>query len=379
MTLKSYDTPLPDAGADSTLGTGLKGHKLLMLVPPPFAPSAEYLAQLKEKYPDLEVFVHSTTWADKTTPTPSEESGWRWEDITILVTGSALPDKEKAVKLQYVQLLSAGANHILKNPLFAETDVAFCTANGVHGPQISEWIVGTLLSFEHHFPKLWDEQKKCSWEHTAEYQNVTDSVARRIGILGYGSIGRQTAKVCKAMGMDVHAYTLHPRETAKSRRDASYAPPGTGDPEGIFPSRWFSGGSKEDLHSFLASDLDVLVISTPLTDKTTHLIGAEELEILSRRRTFISNIARGPILDTDALVHALETGGIRGAALDVTDPEPLPKDHALWRTKNVIITPHISAASLAYGKRVLDILGLNLNKLSKGGDLINHVSRERGY
>ncbi|KAI6351466.1 hypothetical protein MCOR25_009923 [Pyricularia grisea] len=379
MTIRLARDEEPAAPSAATVGYSLKGHKLLMLVPAPFLPPPEYLEHLSRRFPGLEIFTHAREWADGSAPVPSADGGWRWEDITILITGSALPDKEQAVKLQYVQLLSAGANHILKHPLFAETDITFCTANGVHGPQISEWIVGTLLSFEHHLPPLWDQQKESLWDRKDAYQKVTDSVGRRLGVLGYGSIGRQTARLCKALGMDVHAYTLHPRNTAESRRDTSYAPPGTGDPEGLFPSKWFSGGSKEDLHQFLSSGLDVLVISTPLTDKTTHLLGAEEFEILSQRGTFVSNIARGPIIDTDALLDALDTGKIRGAALDVTDPEPLPKDHALWKAKNVMITPHVSAASSSYGKRILSILDGNLERLSQGKTLMNRVSRKDGY
>lgn len=180
--------------------------------------------------------------------------------------------------------------------------------------------------------------------------------------------------------MDVHAYTLHPRNTPESRRDDSYAPPGLGDPEGTFPSKWFSGSSKEEIHDFLRSGLDLLVIAIPLTAKTRHLISKPEFEILSKKMTFVSNISRGPIINTDDLIQALNGGIIKGAALDVTDPEPLPDGHALWSAKNVTITPHISAASSAYYHRVLDILRLNLERLSKGrGDLMNQVNRREGY
>lgn len=180
--------------------------------------------------------------------------------------------------------------------------------------------------------------------------------------------------------MDVHAYTLHPRPTPKSRRDDSYSPEGLGDPEGEFPSKWFSGGSKAEIHAFLDSDLDLLVIATPLTAKTRNLIAKPEFQILSRKRTFVTNIARGPIVNTGDLIEALNTGAIQGAALDVTDPEPLPDGHPLWSAKNVTITPHISAASAAYYQRLLDIFRLNLERLSQGrGELINRVNRKEGY
>lgn len=182
------------------------------------------------------------------------------------------------------------------------------------------------------------------------------------------------------MGMDVHAYTLHPRTTPGSRRDDSYSPPGLGDPDGSLPSKWFSGSTKEEIHEFLGSGLDLLVIATPLTPKTRNLIAKTEFEILGRKRTFVSNIARGPIVNTADLIEALNEGVIRGAALDVTDPEPLPEGHALWKAKNVTITPHISANSSAYYYRVLEIFRLNLERLSEGRkDLINQVDRKEGY
>lgn len=115
------------------------------------------------------------------------------------------------------------------------------------------------------------------------------------------------------------------------------------------------------------------------SDQTRHLFSAEEFEILASRKAFVSNISRGAILDQDALVAALESGKLRGAALDVTDPEPLPADHPLWKAPNVIITPHISSIVGNYTERVLGVVELNLERLLSGGELVNLVDRERGY
>lgn len=202
----------------------------------------------------------------------------------------------------------------------------------------------------------------------------------RSGILGYGSIGRQTARVAVAMGMEVYAYTLHERKTPESKRDDAYSPPGLGDPDGRLPARWFSGDSTEALHAFLGAGLDLLVVAMPLTPKTVGLISAPELRILAAtRRTFVTNIARGPIVDTADLIDALERDLIRGAALDVTDPEPLPDGHPLWSAKNLVVTPHISAASTSYFDRVWGIVKLNLERLSQGRELANKVNRKEGY
>ena len=205
------------------------------------------------------------------------------------------------------------------------------------------------------------------------------------GILGYGSIGRQTARVASAMGMSVHAYTLHARPTPESRRDHGWTPPGLGDPAGSIPCQWFSGASTAELHAFLASGLDLLVVATPLTARTEHLLARREFEVLAEagekrgRMAFVSNIARGPVISTPDLIQALDEGLLRGAALDVTDPEPLPDGHALWGAKNVIITPHVSGATTRYYERVLGILDENLGRLAAGSELVNKVDRARGY
>lgn len=181
------------------------------------------------------------------------------------------------------------------------------------------------------------------------------------------------------MGMSVHAYTLHPKDTPESRRDHAYTPPGLGDVDGVLPEKWFSGGSTEDLHAFLGSDLDLLVVALPLTPQTTKLISTAEFEVFRKNKTFVSNIGRGPIVDTDALYEALENDVISGAALDVTDPEPLPDGHKLWGAKNIIITPHVSGNSTSYESRAFAILKANLTRLSEGKEFMNRVSRKRGY
>lgn len=181
--------------------------------------------------------------------------------------------------------------------------------------------------------------------------------------------------------MDVVAYTASPRKTAESRKDTGYIVPSTGDPDGTIPSAWYSGLDKNSLHEFLKQDLDILLVAVPLTDATHHFLGAEEFEILGKRNAFIVNIARGSILVQDDLIVALkkEKGGLRGAALDVTDPEPLNKESELWDLEHVAVTPHVSGIGTAYVNRSFEILEKNLTRLEEGGDLINLVDRRRGY
>lgn len=265
------------------------------------------------------------------------------------------------------------------------------------------------------------------------------------GILGYGAIGRQCARVASAMGMEIYAYTRTERSTPEARRDDSYHMPGTGDPDGLIPTRWFHGVGREAVNEFLAQDLDLLVVSVPLTDATRNLLGPEQFDILDKgqlsegfcpkngngahthghadgkngnaqhtnghgngnsgnghptnghangtaaaaaaakttrhggKKTFVCNIARGGIIDTAALLEALQRGQIRGAALDVTEPEPLPREHPLWRAPNVFITPHVSWITPCYWDRLLRILEENLDRLRDGRPLLNLMNRKEQY
>lgn len=202
----------------------------------------------------------------------------------------------------------------------------------------------------------------------------------RRGILGYGAIGRQCARLASALGMEVYAYTRSERSTPASRKDDSYCVPGTGDPDGLLPAKWFHGTSRAAVNEFLGQGLDLLVISLPLTAETRHIIAAPQLEILgAARKPFVANVARGGHVDQEALVRALETGLLRGAALDVTDPEPLPSDHPLWRAPNLLITPHVSWKTDFLWDRLLEILELNLEKLAAGRPLVNVVNRKLHY
>ena len=275
----------------------------------------------------------------------------------------------------------------------------------------------TYLVSSHAYHTLHNMQLAHQWgkpaEQVSRLRHVHDGVGQRLGVLGYGSIGRQVARVAQAMGMDVLAYTASPRETAESKRDHGFIVPGTGDPDGKIPSRWFSGLGKEKLHEFLAQDLDWLVVSVPLTRDTKYFLGKEEFEILARRNAFVSNISRGQILVQEELVEALkayaedkkaadaapemavvegEEGsvvdrgvpmkrkrGLRGAALDVTDPEPLPADSDLWDAPNCIVTPHISALASAYTDRAFQVFEVNLTRRERGEKLINVVDRKKGY
>ncbi|KAI7526751.1 hypothetical protein KC319_g20667, partial [Hortaea werneckii] len=133
---------------------------------------------------------------------------------------------------------------------------------------------------------------------------------------------------------------------------------------------------------FLRQEIDWLVVSVPLTEQTRHFLSTEEFRALSqdgKKPAFVTNIARGPIIDQPRLIEALKDKTLAGAALDVTDPEPLPEDSELWDLPNVTVTPHVSGTGSSYIERSFQILEENIRRLEKGDRLLNVVRRDRGY
>lgn len=181
------------------------------------------------------------------------------------------------------------------------------------------------------------------------------------------------------MGMDIVAFTANPRDTPDSRRDSGYIVPGTGDPDGTIPSAWYSGLDRVSVRRFLSQDIDILLVSLPLTAKTVCLLGKEELAILGKRKAVFLNVARGQIVDQMALAAALRDGELSFAAVDVTDPEPLPPGNLLWQAPNLVVTPHIAGQAVGYYAGVIEILNINLARLAEGGPLLNTVDRAKGY
>ncbi|KAH8732823.1 hypothetical protein GQ44DRAFT_696492 [Phaeosphaeriaceae sp. PMI808] len=359
------------------------GEKELVLctLPWPEDQAKKSIELLKEEFKDIEVRYFYTVFENGKMQSINipEELTTR---ASYLATLFWLPVDPKAIpNTKLIQFFSAGTNNFANHPIYTDSKIPLCSANGVHGPQIAEWVIMMDLVHSHNLPEMYDLQKKQTWKQKVG-MNVSDRVGKRVGILGYGSIGRQVARVAKAMGMDVIAYTASPRKTPESRRDDGYIVPGTGDPDGTFPSAWFHGTTKEDVHEFLRQEIDLLVIAVPLTKSTTRFLSTDEFNLLHQsnpRGTYIANIARGQVIDQPALVKALEDGLISGAAVDVTDPEPLPADDPLWTAPNVLITPHVSGSTDVYATRAFEVLRENMRRQHIGRKLVNEVDRKRGY
>lgn len=246
-------------------------------------------------------------------------------------------------------------------------------------PQIAEWVIGTWLMMGHSILKYASFQRE--GRMCKELSGVRDSPGLRMGLLGYGAVGRQCARVASALGMEVYAFTRTPHTSLEERKDDTYHVPGMGDPDGLIPAKWFYGETTQSVNDFLRQDLDLLVLCLPLTKQTEAIIGSEQFKILGqgRKKTFLTNVARGKLVDTDALIDALHNGMLSGAAVDVTDPEPLPDGYPLFAAPNIIITPHASWQSRHNWDRILGILEQNLEKLHSGGKLINVVDKQQHY
>lgn len=357
------------------------GKEIILFLLPTAIPE-DYQARIKEKHPGIQIRWFNTMLPEGPHSEPEKIVPKElFEGVTILCA-RFLPSTDILPKCHHVQLTSAGSDKHTAKPLYKNPNITICSANGVHPPQIAEWVMGTYIAHKHHFSKYADYQKRGYWP--SHYERATTQVEStpglRMGILGYGAIGRQVARLATAMGMEVYAFTARERSTPESRRDDSYRVLGTqGDPDGVLPAAWFQGTSKDAVDDFLAQGIDVLVMCLPLTDYTVNIIDEREFSIMSEKKTFVINVGRGAHINTRALMSALQTGKIRGAAIDVTDPEPLPKDHPLWSAPNLTITPHVSWHTPHYFTRVMDILEQNLDRLSRGEKLMNLIDKKLSY
>lgn len=235
----------------------------------------------------------------------------------------------------------AGTGHLPMDALEA-AGVRVTNAAGVHGPNIAEQVIGSILAFTRRFFKGRERQRNHEWRH---YQ-ANEFMGKTVTIVGLGAIGEAIVERLEGFGVG----TIGVRYT----------------PEKGGPTDEVIGFDLEDFHDAL-SRTDALVLACPLTDTTRGLIGEEELVTLPEDALLV-NIARGPVVDTEALVSALRRSKLRGAALDVTDPEPLPEDSPLWDFENVQITPHNAGHTPRYYERFADIVAENVERLDAGDD-----------
>ena len=243
-------------------------------------------------------------------------------------------------KLQVVQTLTAGYEEFL--PL-VPPGVTLCNAAGLHDTSTAELAIALTLASGRHLDEFARNQSTGTWRF-AFGRSLAD---QRVLIVGYGHIGQAIER------------RLHGFEVASVTRVARHGRPG---PPEVHPV--------EDLHALLPQ-ADVVILIAPHTPQTDRLIGASELALLPDGALLV-NVARGKLVDTGALVAELSTGRIR-AALDVTDPEPLPSDHPLWRQPGILISPHVGGASSAFFPRADRLIAAQLTRFAAGQPLENIV------
>jgi phosphoglycerate dehydrogenase-like enzyme len=294
-----------------------------------------------------------------------------WEQVEILYTDRVLPSAESAPNLKWVQVHFAGIDHLASHPLIQVERITFTTMSGAVAPQVAEHVLMMLLALGHKLPEMHALQAKAEWPRDRwerlkplELRNST------VGLVGYGSIGREIARLLQPLNAHILAAkrdAMHPAET-------DYAIEGLGDPQGDLFTRLYP---TEAVRSMI-KECDFVVICVPLTPATRGMIGEAELAAM-KPGAYLVDVSRGGIVNHAALVEALQEKKIGGAALDVFPEEPLPPSSPLWKMPNVLISPHVSGISPHYTSRAVALFSENLKRYLQNIPLYNQFDRERGY
>jgi phosphoglycerate dehydrogenase-like enzyme len=300
------------------------------------------------------------------------------DDISLLLNGEeeilycAAPprDLSRAPKLKWVQLHSAGVDHLRGHPIW-DSEIVVTTTSGIHAVPIGEFTFALMLALARKIPKMVRLQERGEWPRNKwDVLSGLELRGKTIGIVGYGSIGREIARLAK-YGFNMRVYSM--RRTMQNPR-RRYTEPGVGDPEGRIPERWFAPNEITDM----ARECDFLVLAAPATQETRNMIGEEQLRAMKPHALLI-NIARGELIDDRALVIALKEGWIAGAGMDAFAIEPLPRGHQFWHMDNVIVSPHVSGATGKYDERAAQLFAENLRRYLTGLPLLNVVAHDLQY
>ncbi|WP_428939237.1 D-2-hydroxyacid dehydrogenase [Fontivita pretiosa] len=270
------------------------------------------------------------------------------------IIGKLTPEEfATAKRLRWVQVTSGGVDTLMF-PEFVNSDVILTNTSGCYGSPIAETAIAFLLA-------LVRGVGFASYNRKWEGFNVRQIELRGLtmGIIGLGGIGREVARRAKALDMYVMAV----------------------DAEPMFRERY---AMVDELHlvdthyDYMLSRCDVLVCCAPLTPRTRGMIGAREIGLM-KDGSYLINVTRGRIVDTQAVLSAIRSKKLAGAGLDVTDPEPLPADHPLWQEPNVIITPHKAGGSQHSGKRERELFIENMRRYVAGLPMLNVIDKQKGY
>ena len=247
----------------------------------------------------------------------------------------------------WVHAITAGYNDYPVDR-YRKRGVTFTNSTGIHGATVGETVAGACLSFARRLHRYRDRQRERRWDREP-YDAAFTVAGERACVVGLGSIGRGAATRLDALGADVVGVRRTPASAPGVRE--VYTPDALRD---------------------AIRDARFVALAVPLTDDTRGLIGEDELAAM-RADAYLINVARGAVVDQDALIDALEDGEIAGAALDVFEAEPLPEDSRLWDREDVILTPHVSGLSNRYHAGVADLVATSADRIERGETPVNEV------
>lgn len=253
--------------------------------------------------------------------------------------------------IQWIHATSAGVDALMIDPI-RNSDIPVTNARGIFDRPIAEFVLGLTLCFAKDFHQSVRYQDSREWRH----RDTERLQGGRVLVVGAGSVGRQIGRLLNAAGMEVSGVARRARDN---------------DPD-------FLQVHPSDTLLELLPDYDYVVIAAPLTEDTRGLFGREAFRRMKRGARII-NIGRGPIVQTDALVEALEAGDVDGAGLDVFEQEPLPADHPLWGMHNVILSAHMAGDVVGWREALSKQFISNFRRWQRGETLENLVDKQRGY
>jgi len=324
----------------------------------------EFIQRIQSVSPLLKINQHPTRSVD-------EISALEWNQTEVLYTNTVIPEPDLVPNLKWIQSHWAGVEFALELPLLNKPDVKFTTLSGAAAPQMAEYVLASFLMLSHKFPEMLEHQKKSEWPKDKWEKFLPHELrGSTVGIIGYGSIGREVARLLQPFDVKILATKHNLMNTA----DTGYTPEGTGDPEGNLFTRLYP---IEALKS-MVKVCDFVVVCLPLTTKTQNLIGADVFDAM-KNTAYLVDVGRGGIIQEKALIEALQERKIKAAALDVFPTEPLPQNSPLWKVPNAVITPHISGSSSKYNQRATDLFVENLKRYIHELPLYNLINLENGY
>jgi phosphoglycerate dehydrogenase-like enzyme len=307
----------------------------------------DFVDDMRRAYPQIDLC-----------PAYSEEESVREIGDAEVLIGEITPQIFPAARqLKWFHYVGIGFDKFVHDiPGFVDSDFIFTNCRETHVISMADHVFAMILAFAHRLPELLEDQQNHTWNGPRYRGRVLELAGTTMGILALGDIGRAVAQRARGFDMEVYAIDIHPMDPPPEVR-AVWPPERLGD---------------------MLALVDWLVVTAPLTSQTQNMIDRQALEHL-KPGAFIVVVSRGHIVNEEALIEGLKSGRIAGAGLDALDQEPLPPDHSLWDTPNVIISPHSSADSAQMWQRREQITRQNLHRYLTGEPLMYLCDKKAGY